>query len=168
MRTTLMSLMSIEIHNCPELESFPEGGLPCNLETLSIYENCKKLVENRMQWGLLQLSSLRHLGINFDKCEEEIDSFPDEGLLPTTLTRLVFGNLSNMKTINSKELKRLISLQPLLIANCPELLCLPDDGLPISLSDLTIFRCPLVTQRCEKVKGEDWPKIAHIPDKDIF
>ncbi|KAK9907805.1 hypothetical protein M0R45_000745 [Rubus argutus] len=167
MRTTLTSLMSIEIDDCPELESFPEGGLPCKVEKLEIYGNCGKLVETRMQWGLLQLTSLRQLRITFKNCEEEIDSFPDEGLLPTTLTHLEFGDLSNLKTINSKELKRLISLQYLSIDNCPELLRLPDDGLPISLSDLGIYGCPLVTQRCEKDKGEDWPKIAHIPRKNI-
>ena len=145
MRTLLPSLKSIKISHSPELESFPEGGLPCELESLFI-SDCERLVENRTQWGLLQLTSLRQLLIMFQKCEEEIDSFPDEGLLPTTLTRLVFGNLSNMKTINSKELKRLIFLESLTILNCPELLCLPDDdGIPISLSHLTILRCPLVT-----------------------
>ncbi|KAK9929299.1 hypothetical protein M0R45_026403 [Rubus argutus] len=130
MRTLLPSLRTDE---CPELESFPEGGLPSNLEWLGI-SGCEKLVENR----ILQLTSLRHLGFDFENCEEEIDSFPEEGLLPTTLTALGFGCLSNLKTINSKELKRLISLQYLSIFKCPELLCLPDDGLPISLSRLTI------------------------------
>ncbi|KAK9929302.1 hypothetical protein M0R45_026405 [Rubus argutus] len=162
----MRTLRTILIDNCPELESFPEGGLPCKLETLKI-SNCKKLVENRMQWGLLQLTSLRDLDILFQNCEEEIDSFPEEGLLPTTLTSLEFGYLSNLKTINSKELKSLISLQSLTIRNCPELLCLPDDGLPISLLRLRIYGCPLVTQRCEEDKGEDWPKISHIPDKFI-
>ncbi|KAK9929318.1 hypothetical protein M0R45_026420 [Rubus argutus] len=166
LRTLLPSLRTIRIFNCPELESFPEGGLPCKLETLEI-SRCAKLVETRMQWGLLQLTSLRHLGFDFENCEEEIDSFPEEGLLPTTLTSLEFGGLSNLKTINSKELKSLISLQSLKIYNCPELLCLPDDGLPISLSHLRIYGCPLVRQRCKKDKGEDWPKISHIPDKFI-
>ncbi|KAK9938877.1 hypothetical protein M0R45_015592 [Rubus argutus] len=166
MRTLLPSLNEIWIHKCPELQSFPEGGLPCKLEILRI-SFCGKLVEKRMQWGLLQLTSLRFLSIQFQNCEEEIDSFPEEGLLPTTLTHLEFGCLSNLKTINSKELKRLISLQSLEIHKCPKLQCLPDDGLPISLSDLTIYDCPLVTQRCKEDKGEDWPKIAHIPEKYI-
>ncbi|KAK9938836.1 hypothetical protein M0R45_015554 [Rubus argutus] len=48
MRTTLTSLRSLEIHDCPELESFPEGGLPRKLETLEI-TSCGKLVETLKQ-----------------------------------------------------------------------------------------------------------------------
>ncbi|CAK9138559.1 unnamed protein product, partial [Ilex paraguariensis] len=43
---------------------------------------------------------------------------------------------------------------------CPNLISLPD-GLQ-SLETLRIEECPYLERRCEKEKGEDWPKIAHV------
>ncbi|KAI9115480.1 hypothetical protein K1719_013799 [Acacia pycnantha] len=40
---------------------------------------------------------------------------------------------------------------------------MPKDGLPPSLSFLSIGCCELLEERCEKEKGPDWPTIAHIP-----
>jgi hypothetical protein len=33
-----------------------------------------------------------------------------------------------------------------------------------SLRHLTIARCPRLEERCKEEIGEDWPKIAHIPN----
>ncbi|CAK9167527.1 unnamed protein product, partial [Ilex paraguariensis] len=44
--------------------------------------------------------------------------------------------------------------------NCPNLISLPD-GMQ-SLKTLYITGCPHLERRCEKEKGEDWPKIAHV------
>ncbi|XP_062016869.1 putative disease resistance protein At3g14460 [Rosa rugosa] len=160
MHTLLPFLQSMEIKDCPELESFPEGGLPSKLKLLHI-ESCKKLIANRMQWGLQRLVSLEYLLVNFGDCEE-VCSFPEEGLLPTTLTSLSISTLSGVKTMEGKGFRELASLQSLAIRRCPELQCLPDEGLPPSLSLLEIFYCPLLKQRYQRDKGEDWPKIAHI------
>jgi hypothetical protein len=35
------------------------------------------------------------------------------------------------------------------------------------LSKLTIDECPNLEKRCAKKRGEDWPKIAHIPSIQI-
>ncbi|XP_048448021.1 disease resistance protein RGA2 [Pyrus x bretschneideri] len=35
------------------------------------------------------------------------------------------------------------------------------------LSTLWIMNCPMLSERCKKEKGEDWPKIAHIPHINI-
>ncbi|XP_068337455.1 putative disease resistance RPP13-like protein 1 [Pyrus communis] len=165
MQISLPSLESLYIRHCPELESFPEGGLPSKLCDLTIF-SCKKLMANRMRWGLQTLTSLKYLGVDFSKCEEEEigESFPEEGLLPTTLTSLRILHHPNLKTIDGKALRHLISLESLRISFCPRLQSLPDEGLPTSLSRLRIYKCDLLSQRCHRNTGEDWPKISHIPE----
>ncbi|RXH84824.1 hypothetical protein DVH24_041592 [Malus domestica] len=140
MQISLPSLESLCIRDCPELESFPEGGLPSELRFLSIW-SCKELMANRMRWGLQTLTSLKYLDVSFRGCEEEEigESFPEEGLLPTTLTSLGIYNHPNLKTIDGKALRHLISLEKLEICYCPQLQSLPDEGLPTSLSRLDIF-----------------------------
>ncbi|PRQ31776.1 putative P-loop containing nucleoside triphosphate hydrolase, leucine-rich repeat domain, L [Rosa chinensis] len=60
MHNLLPSLRQLILSDCPELESFPEGGLPSKLERLYIW-CCKKLIGNRIQWGLPTLTSLEIL-----------------------------------------------------------------------------------------------------------
>ncbi|KAM5585099.1 putative disease resistance RPP13-like protein 1 [Rosa sericea] len=160
MHNLLPSLSRLSLSVCPELESFPEGGLPSKLEYLGIWP-CKKLLigNPRMQWGLPTLTSLRALTVDFEGCEQVVDSFPDEGLLPTTLGQLQIYRISKL---DGKGFRQLTSLTVLEIYNCPELRCLPDEGLPTSLTCLGIDGCPLLEQRCQRETGEDWPKIAHI------
>ncbi|PRQ32282.1 putative leucine-rich repeat domain, L domain-containing protein [Rosa chinensis] len=116
-----------------------------------------------MQLGLPTLTSLYILRVDFEGCEQVVDSFPDEGLLPTTLGSLDIYSISKL---DGKGFKQLASLNQLIIRDCPELRCLPDEGLPTSLSHLDIDHCPLLEQRCHRETGEDWPKIAHI--KSIY
>ncbi|KAK9912969.1 hypothetical protein M0R45_036799 [Rubus argutus] len=161
MHTLLPSLEYLHIDSCPELESFPEGGLPPALKSLDFGCN-KKLYASSKQWGLERLNSLVALSIIFEECEDLVDSFPEEGLLPTTLTQLHLSNHLNLTMLDGKELLHLKSLKRLIISNCPKLKCFPE-GLPTALSWLEIAKCPLLEQRCEREKGEDWPKISHIP-----
>ena len=58
MHTLLPSLVTLRLDTCPELESFPEGGLPSNLKTLVIYD-CDKLISYCMELGLQVLLSQR-------------------------------------------------------------------------------------------------------------
>ncbi|CAN6556503.1 unnamed protein product [Malus baccata var. baccata] len=164
MHTLLPSLESLFIFESPELESFPEGGLPSKLRSLRIW-SCKKLMANRMRWGLQTITSLKRLNVDFSGCEEYIiESFPEEGLLPTTLSSLKISHLPNLKAIDGKALRHLISLKALEISFCPQLQSLPDDGLPTSLSRLLISGSPLLKDRCQRDTGEDWAKISHISE----
>ncbi|CAN6692938.1 unnamed protein product [Malus baccata var. baccata] len=157
------SLSNLSIWSCPELESFPEGRLPSKLRSLSI-GRCKKLMANRMRWGLQTLTSLERLTVGFLECEEENgESFPEEWQLLTTLICLGIFYHPNLKTIDGKALRHLISLKTLRISHCPQLQSLPDEGLPTSLSRLEIYECDLLTQRCQRDTGEGWAKISHIP-----
>ncbi|XP_062014327.1 putative disease resistance RPP13-like protein 1 [Rosa rugosa] len=117
MHNLLPSLKWLSLCCCPELESFPEGGLPSKLEYLYVW-CCKKLIGNRMQWGLPTLTSLELLSVDLRGCEQVVDSFPDEGLLPPTLSQLHIHGISKL---DGKGFTQLTSLKKLGIYNCPEL-----------------------------------------------
>ncbi|KAF7112273.1 hypothetical protein RHSIM_RhsimUnG0246400 [Rhododendron simsii] len=86
MHTRLSSLQSLYLSDRPEIEPFSERRLPSKLVSLSI-ENCKKLVGGLRDWGLQTLPSLTWLALDCES-EDVLESFPEEGLLPPTLTYL--------------------------------------------------------------------------------
>ncbi|KAG5568293.1 hypothetical protein H5410_064693 [Solanum commersonii] len=164
MQELLPSLKDLRLINCPEIESFPEGGLPFNLQLLKI-ENCKKLVNGRKEWRLQRLPCLTKLWISHDDSDEEIVG-GENWELPSSIQTLTIWNL---KTLSSQHLKSLTSLQSLCIEgnlpqiqsmlelgqfshltslqtlqilNFPNLQSLPESALPSSLSQLSIYFCP--------------------------
>ncbi|XP_072955027.1 putative disease resistance protein RGA3 [Typha angustifolia] len=54
------------------------------------------------------------------------------------------------------------SLLTLSLKDCPGILSL-STRLPESLLCISMSGCPVLEERCREPKGEDWPKIAHIP-----
>lgn len=159
MNKLLPSLVTLTILLCPELESFSEGGLPKSFYLLEI-SRCEKLFANRKNWDLQGLPSLRSFRIK-GTCKDG-ESFPEEWLLPSSLTSLYIHEFVNLKSLNGDAIHQLTSLENLGIGNCSELQCMPQK-LPASLSALRIWNCPLLEQRCRGAKSEDWPKISHIP-----
>ncbi|XP_057980717.1 LOW QUALITY PROTEIN: putative disease resistance protein At3g14460 [Malania oleifera] len=159
---TLTSLKSLTLSGCPRLESFPEGGLPPNLNLLAI-RDCSRLTANRMEWNLQGLPYLRVFKI----ADAREESFPEEWLLPATLSTLKISRVLNLKMLDVKGLQRLTSLEELEIRDCPKLQCIPYEGLPTSLSVLLIWRCPLLMKQSGRDEGKDWPNIAHIPFVNI-
>ncbi|KAH0713108.1 hypothetical protein KY289_009067 [Solanum tuberosum] len=164
MQELLPSLKDLQLFDCPEIESFPEGGLPFNLQLLLISE-CKKLVNGQKEWRLQRLPCLNVLLISHDGSDEEIVG-GENWELPSSIQRLYIVNL---KTLSSQHLKsltslqylcikgnlpqirsmleqgqfsQLTSLQSLEIRNFPILQSLPESALPSSLSQLTIIDCP--------------------------
>ena len=93
-------------------------------------------------------------------------SIPEEAWLPPTLTDIIiigwFGGFPNLKSL--KGFQHLTSLKHVDIYCCDNLLYLPEEGFPTSLSSLILEGCPLLKQRCDREKGEEWPKIAQIPN----
>jgi hypothetical protein len=60
-------------------------------------------------------------------------------------------------------------LRQLTIRNCPLLRALPDYVLAAPLQELIISGCRNLRKRYGKGEmGEDWQKISHIPDIDIY
>ncbi|KAF3437401.1 hypothetical protein FNV43_RR20154 [Rhamnella rubrinervis] len=130
-----------------------EGGVFPRLQYLHL-SSCPKLngeclpdyLPSLVELTIYGCEQLTTLGIHHS--QDMVDSFPEEGLLPTSLRTL--------------DICHLINLQSLRISDCPRLQCLPEIGLPTSLSHLEIIGCPLLKKRCQRDIGEDWSKIAHI------
>ncbi|XP_014489569.1 putative disease resistance RPP13-like protein 1 [Vigna radiata var. radiata] len=158
----MLSLKSLWIEDCPRLVSFPEGGLPSNLNDMRL-NNCSRLVCS-LKGAFGDRSSLESLWIE----GMDAECFPGEGLLPLSLTSLTICDCPNLEKLDYKGLYQLSSLRRLTLVSCPNLQCLPEEGLPRSISYLCIGDCPLLEQRCQTEGGEDWEKIAHIQNLNIL
>ncbi|WVZ14978.1 hypothetical protein V8G54_012544 [Vigna mungo] len=145
MQILLPSLTELEIINCPKVEKFPDGGLPSNVKHLSL--------------SSLKLIAFLRENLDVNTCLEslsidslDVESFPDDVLLPPSLTSLKIIRCQNLKKLDYKLLYHLSSLE---LGDCPNLQCLPEEGLPKSISSLQIWSCPLLEQRCQKPEGKD-------------
>ncbi|KAB5555945.1 hypothetical protein DKX38_006854 [Salix brachista] len=161
----LTSLHSLKIWECLKLESFPKGGLPAScLTELQLFDcaDLKSLPEH-MNSLLPSLEDLRLFLL------PKLEVFPEgeEMLLPSTLASLEIWSLKTLKSLNYSGLQHLTSLEKLTIIDCPNLQSMPGEGLPSSLSSIEIWRCPLLDQRCQQGRGEDWLKITRIPNLHI-
>ncbi|KAF3455529.1 hypothetical protein FNV43_RR00160 [Rhamnella rubrinervis] len=108
------SLQTIEIRECGELLSLSEGvdRWPCSNLKTLDILSCPKLFAR--QWNLGMLTSLTSLTIGGVDAERLV-SFPEEERqLPTSFT----------------------------LTRCPELQCLPEDGMPASLTHLELYDLP--------------------------
>ncbi|KAL5150563.1 putative disease resistance RPP13-like protein 1 [Glycine soja] len=161
MHALLPSLDLLNIIDCPKVEMFPEGGLPSNLKYMSLYGSYKLM--SSLKSALGGNHSLENLVIG----GVDVECLPDEGVLPHSLVNLWIRECGDLKRLDYKGLCHLSSLKNLHLQDCPRLQCLPEEGLPKSISFLRIHNCPLLKQRCREPEGEDWPKIAHIKRVDI-
>ncbi|WMV56354.1 hypothetical protein MTR67_049739 [Solanum verrucosum] len=134
MQQLLPSLKELKLVNCSQIESFPEGGLPFNLQQLWI-SCCKKLVNGRKEWYLQRLPCLRDLTIHHDGSDEVVLA-DEKWELPCSIRRL---SIWNLKTLSSQLLKSLTSLEYLFANNLPQMQSLLEEGLPSSLSELKLF-----------------------------
>ncbi|KAK8469876.1 hypothetical protein PHAVU_004G008981, partial [Phaseolus vulgaris] len=157
MQILFPSLTKLEITKCPEVELFPDGGLPLNVRYMTL--SCLKLIAS-LRNNLDPNTSLQSLTIE----QLEVECFPDEVLLPRSLTSLKISFCRNLKKMHYKGLCHLSSLK---LEYCPSLECLPAEGLPKSISSLSISYCPLLKKRCRNPDGEDWGKIAHIQKLNV-
>ncbi|KAK8299366.1 hypothetical protein V6Z11_D05G318200 [Gossypium hirsutum] len=150
----------------PSLE-VPKEGLLSKLKEIRI-GGSDKLIESLIRkrgWSLRTLPSLTNLDIWGS--EVEMECFPDEHLLPSSLSSLWIRFLPNLKSLEYKGFQHLTSLCDLCIYSCPKLQSMPSNMLPPSLSRLSICGCPLLEKRCKKEEGKDWANISHIPVIEI-
>ncbi|XP_022747780.1 putative disease resistance protein At3g14460 isoform X2 [Durio zibethinus] len=170
---TLPSLKHLVIES-EKLECFPdEHLLPSSLADLDIFGLPNlKLLNNK---GFQHLTSLHRLhishpsehhylrGTKFHSLTVANEPFPDEHLLPSSLTDLSIFSFPNLELLDDKGFQHLTSLRKLHISRCPALKSMPAQGLPDSLSFICIYGCPMLSERCEKGKGKDWPIISRVP-----
>ncbi|XP_062113796.1 putative disease resistance protein At3g14460 [Humulus lupulus] len=162
---SLSSLKSLEMRGCPLVETIPEGGLPISLSKLGIYYH--QLL--RIKWNWQTLPNLRNVTV--DGYKEDLESFPEKGLLPATITSLSIDGFSKLRGLDKNGLSQLTSLQQLDIWLCPELQTLSEEGFPTSLSSLHIWSCPLLKKIYDTKDSENkeyWRKISHIPDVKFY
>ncbi|KAF9664127.1 hypothetical protein SADUNF_Sadunf17G0123900 [Salix dunnii] len=155
----MTSLEDLHINYCGRLNSLPVNGL-CGLSSLrslwiSGCDNLASLTE-----GVRHLTALEHLDLY--GCPE-LNSLPESIQHLTSLQSLRICDCKGLASLPN-QFGYLKSLSDLYIQDCPNLMSLPDGVQSLSnLSQLTINNCPELAKRCKKEKGEDWPKISHIP-----
>ncbi|KAB2594842.1 disease resistance RPP13-like protein 1 [Pyrus ussuriensis x Pyrus communis] len=142
------------------LTHLDEGGLPPYLHAVHI-GYCEKLIPSMKYWGLQQLVSLRTFWIWSSK--NLLEALLKEQLLPTTLHTLRIHEMEILKSLEGKGLQHLTCLQELEFHDCDSLEFLSKEGLPESLSFLSIKNCSSLAKRCQEKRGQEWMKIAHIP-----
>ncbi|KAL1346394.1 putative disease resistance RPP13-like protein 1 isoform X1 [Arachis hypogaea] len=183
----LSNLQILRISNCPNLESFPQGGLSTpNLMEFKVI-NCGKL--NSLPERMNILYALQDLDISN---VPQLVSFPQGGLPPklrsvfigfckslspvaiaeygfqwlSSLLKLGIGGDDLVQSFleeNSNAFQHLTILQELHILRCSKIESLPEDRLPSSLLLLRIQDCPLLEARYNNRRKTHFSKISHIP-----
>ena len=141
---SVLSLMgSLSLRDCPEL-LFQRDGLPSHLRQLHI-SSCDQLTSYLVDWGLQRLASLTKFTIS-GGCQD-VESFLNQSLLPSSLTSLTIENLPNFRSLDCKGLQHLASLTKLSISLCPKFQSFGEkDGLKhlTSLANLKMHSLPVV------------------------
>ena len=158
---TLTSLTHFTIKGgCESVELFPkECLLPSSLTYLSIWDlpNLKSLDNKALQ----QLTSLRELCI--ENCPELQFSTGSVLQRLISLKELRIDWCIRLQSLTEAGLHHLTTLETLTLLDCPNLHYLTKERLPDSLSLLYVRWCPLLEQRCQFEKGQEWRYISHIP-----
>ncbi|KAL5979933.1 hypothetical protein ACLOJK_039045 [Asimina triloba] len=154
----LKKLRSLTIGGDEELTCLPDSlGQLESLEDFEIY-------------GLAKLESLPHSLVQLKKLQglkirnmEALINLPESLGQLESLKWLSIGGWKELESL-PHWLGQLKALRSLRISDCTALRSLPHwlKSLPL-LRHLSIRNCPLLSERCRREGGKDWPKISRIP-----
>ena len=181
---TLSALESLQIDRCNEIESLSEQLLQglSSLKTLNI-SHCPQFVFPDNMNSLTSLRTLYVLDCNeniLDGIEgipslqslwlfgsDSLTSLPDSLGAMTSLQTLDIYDFPKLSSLPDN-VQQLQNLQKLNINRCPMLRSLPKNFQQLqNLQELRIVDCPKLKKRCKRGIGEDWHKIAHIPEVEF-
>ncbi|KAJ6704794.1 hypothetical protein OIU79_009662 [Salix purpurea] len=174
-------LESLTIGSCPSLVSFSKGApVAPNLKELKVTELfefegvCPPNLKDLLFGVATNSLQAAHNGICnhsmfFQDFQLQRVMFWSASLrrryFPSSLTHLEIRTQKNLKSLNYKGLKHLTSLRELTIMNCMEV-SMPEEGLPPSISSVTIWQCPLLEKECE-MGMRKVPKYLRCPEHMI-
>ncbi|MCH85585.1 NBS-LRR resistance protein, partial [Trifolium medium] len=157
----LSSLQVLRFSYCGSLKSLPEGmkNLTC-LESLG-FSFCSSL--KSLPKDMNKLTSLRQLTISGG---DKNGTLPN-GLEGIPSLRNLYLDFLDLVTMPDW-LGTMTSLQTLEIKWCSNLTSLPDSFKELkNLHELRISNCPMLENKCKKETGEEWHKIAHVPELEL-
>ncbi|KAK2992845.1 hypothetical protein RJ640_019327 [Escallonia rubra] len=164
----LACLRTLRIEDCCNLECLFQTkgnrtqGIPCGLRNLTI-SSCDNLGSSPglpylTRLECLTLSYCRKLDLNMDE-----ESIREHGGDLTSLQLLDIFSLPNLVTFPQWLVPSAANtLKHLYLQFCENLMSLPE-GL-YALKNVVIVLCPQLEERLLRETGEDWHKIAHVPE----
>ncbi|KAJ0624809.1 putative leucine-rich repeat domain superfamily [Helianthus annuus] len=160
----LRNLVEIHFFRCENCEHIPPLGRLPSLRVIELWameslkyfqdDDINMSIDNTDMFICLQRLKIMWCG--------ELISLPD--------------NLPKLEDLELRKCEKLISLpcnlpriKKMKIEDCDGLLSLPDEIESFKdLKRLEIRSCEHLSKRCKRDKGEDWPKISHIPELIIY
>ncbi|KAH0646750.1 hypothetical protein KY290_034378 [Solanum tuberosum] len=161
---TLSSVRKLEIFGEADATSLNSISNLCALTFLHISSIIK--ATSLPKEMLKSLANLKYLKIS-GLCN--LKELPSSLASLNALKSLDIESCYALESLPEEGVKGLTSLTELPIFCCEMLKCLPE-GLQhlTTLTSLSISRSPTLEKQCEKEIGEDWHKIAHIPNLKLY
>ncbi|XP_060216157.1 putative disease resistance protein RGA3 [Lycium barbarum] len=153
---TLSSVKKLDVWGKLDATSFSSISKLSTLTSLSIDHNFEVTT---LPEEMFKLANLESLSIIYFK---KLRQLPSSLASLNALKRLEIRYCYALESLLEQGMEGLTSLTDLYVQNCKMLKSLPE-----GLQHKTALTSPALIKRCESGMGEDWHKIAHIPNVHI-